>query len=242
MSKVVFVSGGTKGIGKEIALYFANKGFITIINGYSDIEAFESTVKQLKNINPQNHGYIGDLSKHETTLKILDLVYEKYGKVDVLINNLGKTEFSLFSSSNISNIRTLVDNNLYGYINPTHYITKHMIKEKSGVIINISSVFGEVGASCEVAYSVSKGAINTFTQALAKELAPSNILVNAIALGFCDTNMNSYLSEQEKTELCNDIPLGKSCEPIEVAKLCYYLACENRYITGQIIRQDGGWI
>ncbi len=241
MDKVVFISGSTKGIGKEIALYFGKKGYIVIINGKSDKVAFNETLEMLQAINPKNCGYLSDLSNFASAKEVFEDVFKKFLKIDVLINNLGTTSFELFTETPIENIETLVQNNIFGYINPTQLVAKQMINEKMGSIINISSVFGEFGGSCEVAYSLSKGAINSFTKALAKELAPSNILVNAITLGFCDTTMNSYLSDEDKEELVMDIPIGKACPPVEVAKLCYFLSEKNEYITGQLIRQDGGW-
>ncbi len=241
MDKVVFISGSTKGIGKEIALYFAKKGYIVIINGKSDKKAFDDTLEILQGINPKNSGFLCDLSSFESTKEVFQEIFKKFSKIDVLINNLGTTSFELFTETPMENIATLVQNNIFGYINPTQLVAKEMINEKSGSIINISSVFGEFGGSCEVAYSLSKGAINSFTKSLAKELAPSNIFVNAITLGFCDTAMNSYLSDEDKEALVMDIPIGKACPPVEVAKLCYFLAEKNEYITGQLIRQDGGW-
>ncbi len=242
MCKTVFISGSTKGVGKEIALYFAKKGYIVIVNGCTNEQNLKETVLNLQKYNEKNNGYLCDLSNYEKCNDLFDSIYEKYGNIDLLINNLGVTSFDLFTSTDIKDIQSLINNNLYGYINPTHIVAKKMIQNKKGNIINISSVFGEVGASCEVSYSLSKGAINTFTKSLAKEVAPSNILVNGITLGFCDTEMNSYLEEEDKKALCDEIPIGKSCSPVEVAKLCYFLAEENTYITGQLIRQDGGWI
>ncbi len=242
MHKTVFISGSTKGIGKEIALYFAKKGYIVIANGCTNKENLNNTILELKKYNDKSDGFLCDLSNYDECEKLFEKIYKTYGTIDVLVNNLGVTHFDLFTSTTINKVQSLINNNLYGYINPSHIVSKHMISKKRGHIINISSVFGEVGASCEVSYSLSKGAINTFTKALAKELAPSNILVNAITLGFCDTEMNSYLLDEDKEALCNEIPIGKPCPPIEVAKLCYFLATDNNYITGQLLRQDGGWI
>ncbi len=242
MRKIVFISGSTKGIGKEIALFFAKKNYIVLVNGCTNKKNLDDTVFELKKYNEKNNGYLCDLSNYDDCRNLFEKIYNEYGFIDILINNLGVTHFDLFTSTSMESIQTLINNNIYGYINPSHIVSKKMIAEKKGSIINISSVFGEVGASCEVSYSLSKGAINTFTKSLAKELAPSNIFVNAITLGFCDTEMNNYLEEDDKKALCDEIPIGKPCPPLEVAKLCYFLGEENKYITGQLLRQDGGWI
>ncbi len=240
--KVIFVSGSTRGIGYEIAMHFAKKGNIIIANGSKNKQALDRTILELKAINEQNTGYLCDLSDYNMTKKMFDDIYNKYKNVDVLINNLGVTDFDLFTFSTIDKIQATINNNLYGYINPTHIVAKKMANNKQGTIINISSVFGEVGASCEVAYSLSKGAINTFTKSLGKELAPSDVIVNAIAVGYVDTEMNSFLSEEEKQQLNYEIPMGKPCDIQEVARLCDYLVYNNSYMVGQVIRLDGGWV
>ncbi|MFV0519923.1 MAG: SDR family NAD(P)-dependent oxidoreductase [Lachnospirales bacterium] len=241
MDKVAFISGSTKGIGREIANFFAKKGYVVIVNGKKDKKALENTLLELKKINSKNIGFLCDLRDFTCCENMFKEIYKKFSKIDVLINNLGETSFELFTETSMGKMENLINNNIYGYLNPSQIVAKNMINHKEGHIINISSVFGEFGGSCEVAYSLSKGAINTFTKALAKELAPSNVFVNGVSLGFCDTSMNSYLSSEDKNTLIDEIPLGKACPPYEIAKLCFFLAEENKYITGQLIRQDGGW-
>ena len=136
----------------------------------------------------------------------------------------------------------LMDTNVGSVYNCCHFAIPHMVHEKCGKIINISSVWGIAGASCEAAYSASKGAVNALTRALAKELAPSNIQVNAIACGAIDTDMNAFLSEDERASLIEEIPAGRMGRAEEVGKLAYQLGSEDSYLTGQIIQLDGGWI
>lgn len=241
MNKVIFISGSTQGVGKEIALHFARLNDFVIINGCNNKTNFDQTLEQLKQINKNCSGYFCDLSQYDNAKQTIDDIVKKYGKIDVLINNLAIASYNTFDREPYDTIKKVVDTNIYGYINPTHSVVPYMLKEHLGVIINMSSVFGEFGASCEVAYSLSKGAINTFTKALAKELAPNGILVNGIELGFCDTKMNDNLSVCDKEDIASDIPLSRFCEPKEVASLCEFLVYKNSYIVGENIKLDGGW-
>lgn len=241
MNKVIFISGSTQGIGKELALHFARLNDLVIINGATNRENFDQTLKEIKQINKSCDGYFCDLSDYDNAKDTIDDIINKYGKIDVLINNLAIASYNTFDREPIDTIKKVVDTNIYGYINPTHRAVSYMLKEHLGTIINISSVFGEFGASCEVAYSLSKGAINTFTKSLAKELAPNGIIVNGIEVGFCDTKMNDNLSTDDKDDIASDIPLDRFCTPSEIASLCEFLVYKNSYIVGENIKIDGGW-
>ena len=165
-----------------------------------------------------------------------------FGGVDILINNAGISHIGLLSDMDIAAWNRILGTNLTSVFFTCKLAIPYMLQRKSGKIINISSVWGSVGASCEVAYSASKGGVNAFTRALAKELAPSNIQVNAIACGMIDTRMNDCFSEEERLALAEEIPSGRFGTPEEVAALALQLCTANDYLTGQIITLDGGWI
>ena len=169
-------------------------------------------------------------------------ILEQFGHVDVLVNNAGISRIGLFTEMKPEDWETVLRTNLTSVFNCCRLALPGMIREKSGRIINISSVWGCAGASCEAAYSAAKGGVNALTQALAKELAPSGISVNAIACGAIDTDMNASFSPEERASLEEEIPAGRFGSPEEVA-MCVWKLCETpRYLTGQIIRVDGGWI
>lgn len=170
------------------------------------------------------------------------MIREQFGHIDVLVNNAGISYVGLLTDMSEEDWNRVISSNLTSVFNCCSLAIPEMVRKKSGKIINISSVWGNVGASCEVAYSASKGGMNAFTKALAKELAPSNIQVNAIACGAIDTEMNSLLTDEELSELKNEIPAGRLGRAEEVADLVYQLSRDNTYLTGQIIGLDGGWI
>jgi 3-oxoacyl-[acyl-carrier protein] reductase len=159
---------------------------------------------------------------------------------DILINNAGISYVGLLQDMSPEEWRSVIDTNLTSAFNCSKCAIPYMLKKHSGRIVNISSMWGNVGASCEVAYSASKGGINTFTKALAKELAPSGIAVNAIAFGMVDTRMNAFLDEEEKASLIEEIPAGRILSPQESADIIYSVSMMNSYVTGQIITADGG--
>ena len=170
-------------------------------------------------------------------------LFAEIGGVDVLINNAGVAWMGLLTDMEVSDWRQVMGTNLDSLFFTCKLAVPYMVRKKSGKIINISSVWGSVGASCEVAYSASKGGVNSFTRALAKELAPSGIQVNAIACGVIDTDMNRrHLSTEDLEELCEEIPAGRMGEAKEVADLCLRICDGPEYLTGQVITMDGGWI
>ena len=174
---------------------------------------------------------------------MIDEIISTMGRIDILVNNAGISTVGLFMDSDEESINKIMNVNLMGPIYLTRHVINYMMVRKSGSIVNISSMWGEVGASCEVLYSASKGGMNLFTKALAKELAPSNIRVNGIAPGVIDTSMNSFLGEDDRKDLEEEIPLGRFGQSYEIGKLAVFLCSEDSsYITGQIIRADGGYI
>lgn len=241
--KVAIVTGGSRGIGKGIAIELAKAGCCLVINYKSNDEAAEKTMQEIKEMGAYAIKIKGDVSDYKFSKEMIKITLEKLGKVDILINNAGISKVGLFMDATSQELDDVLNVNLKGVINCSHNVVKEMIKQKSGSIINISSMWGEVGASCEVIYSASKGAINAFTKALAKELAPSNIRVNAIAPGVIDTQMNSFLTKGERESLVNEIPMMKFGEVRDVGMLVTFLASENsKYITGQVVTIDGGMI
>ena len=239
--KVAIVTGASRGIGKGIAIELAKAGATVVINYKSNDKAAEETLAVIRELGVYALKIKGDVSDYEFSRQMIETIVEKLGKIDILINNAGVSKVGLFMDATPEEWDSIVNVNLKGTINCSHSAVKEMIKQKSGSIINISSMWGNVGASCEVIYSASKGAINTFTKALAKELAPSNIRVNAIAPGVIDTEMNDWLSDDDREALVQEIPMMKFGEVQDVGMLVTFLASENsKYITGQVITIDGG--
>ena len=238
--KIALVTGASRGIGRAIAIELAKEGASIVINYSKDHDGAEKTLEEIKRVNGYGVLIKEDISSYENTKIMVDEIISTMGKIDILVNNAGISKIGLFMDSDKENIDHIMNVNLLGPI----YLTKHvMIPRKSGNIVNISSMWGETGASCEVLYSATKGGINLFTRSLAKELAPSNIRVNAIAPGVIDTPMNSFLTENEKSELEEEIPLGRFGKPEEVGRLTAFLCSDDSsYITGQVIRTDGGFI
>ena len=183
----------------------------------------------------------GDISDHTFVCSLFSQARDVFGGVDVLVNNAGISHIGLLTDLSIDDWNRVIATNLTSVYSCCHEAIPGMIRQKSGCIINISSVWGNAGASCEVAYSASKGGVNSFTKALAKELAPSNIAVNAIACGVIDTRMNKCFDEEERAALESEIPMGRFGKPQEVAALAWQLACSPAYLTGQILTIDGGW-
>ena len=241
--KVALITGASRGIGRAIAIEFARQGASVIINYSTDYEGAKETLEEVKRVSGYGIIIKGDISSFEKCNIIVEETLKIMGKIDVLVNNAGISYIGLFMEATEEEIQRIVSTNLLGAMYLTKYILKEMVSRKNGNIINISSMWGEVGASCEVLYSTTKGGLNAFTKALAKEVAPSNIRVNCIAPGVIDTKMNSFLGEEEKKALEEEIPLGRFGNPSEIGKLAVFLCSDDSsYITGEIIRADGGFI
>jgi len=241
--KVALITGASKGIGRAIAIEFTMQGASVVINYSTDDEGAKETLEEVENANGYGIIIKGDISSFQNCKIIVEEVLQVMGKIDILVNNAGISQIGLFMDATEDEIEKIISTNLLGAMYLTNQVLKDMISRKSGNIINISSMWGDVGASCEVLYSAAKGGLNSFTKALAKEVAPSNIRVNAISPGVINTKMNSFLGEEEKKALEEEIPLGRFGEPSEIGKIAVFLCSEaSSYITGQIIRADGGFI
>ena len=237
VNKVVVVTGSSRGIGANIVKTLAKKGYRVILN-YNKSENYAQNVqKELINVDI----FKADVSKKEEAVSLINFAIEKYGKIDVLINNAGISQSKLFTDLTDEDWNNIINSNLNSAFFCSREAAKNMIHNKSGLIINISSIWGITGASCEVAYSTSKAALNGFTKALAKELGPSNIRVNAIAPGIINTDMNNYLSNEELESIKEETPLERIGETIDISKCVEWLIKDN-YTTGQIISINGGWV
>lgn len=240
--KTVLVTGSSRGIGKAIALKFAKEKYNIIINGANNRDNLDKTKSEIEMYGVSCLAYLGDMGCYNTAKNLFCKIKEEFGSIDVLVNNAGISYIGLLTDMTAEDWNKVISTNLTSVFNCCSLAIPDMVRKKSGSIINISSVWGNVGASCEVAYSASKGGMNAFTKALAKELAPSNIKVNAIACGAIDTEMNHFLNDEELSQLKVEIPAGRLGTPEEVADLVFYLADKNDYLTGQVIGLDGGWI
>lgn len=241
MNKTVLITGASRGIGKAIAIKFAKEGYKIAINSNKSKKELEETKEELLSCNIPVFAMQGDVGIYDFCKNFVSEVIANLGSVDILINNAGISHIGLFSEMTPDEWNNIINTNLTSVYNLSSLVIPDMVRNKSGKIVNISSVWGNVGASMEVAYSASKGGMNSLTKALAKELAPSNIQVNAIACGAIDTKMNSFLAAEELTCLIDEIPASRLGKPEEVAKLAFNLCTGNNYLTGQIIGLDGGW-
>ena len=241
MSKVIIITGASRGIGRETAKLLARNGHTVIANYNKSEEKAKELQEELKKENINIDIYKADVSKREGCKALVEYAIEKYNHIDVLVNNAGISIWGQFTDLTDTEIDEIIRTNLYSAIAMSQEVSKHMIHEKQGCIINMSSIWGMVGASCEVAYSVTKAGIDGLTKALAKELGPSNIRVNSIAPGAIETEMNSRLTKEEKAVLEMETPLGKLGKPIDIAKTINWLI-EDEFTTGQIISPNGGWV
>lgn len=240
--KTVLVTGSSRGIGKAIAIKFAKEGYNVAINGASHEGKLLQTKSEIEQYKVSCLAFMGDMGSYDKARELFTLINEQFGYLDVLVNNAGISYIGLLTDMSPQEWNRVITTNLTSVYNCCSLAIPHMVKSKNGNIVNISSVWGNIGASCEVAYSASKGGMNAFTKALAKELAPSNIQVNAIACGAIDTEMNHFLTDEELLQLTNEIPAGRLGRVEEVANLVYQLSHHNNYLTGQIIGLDGGWV
>ncbi len=242
MKKTIVITGASRGIGKAIAIELAGKDTNIVINCVNNVDKLNGVKSIIEEKGSVCETFIGDMGNYSDVQKMFDMCLQRFGQVDVLINNAGISVVGLFQDMGENEWHRICNTNIDSVFNCCNFAVKDMMKRHCGKIINISSVWGLYGASCEVAYSATKGAVNSFTKALAKELAPSGIQVNAVACGAIDTEMNGHLSDDDKASLAEEIPAGRFGSPQEVAKLVKSLSGMNSYLTGQIITLDGGWI
>lgn len=240
--KSAIITGASRGIGQALAQKLAETfGYIAVCcqNSAQELSLAAQSIEQT---GCRCHAFVGDVSDYNFTSEMIDTVIAEAGKIDALVNNAAISAVGLFTDMTPKEWQRILDVNLTSVYNTCHCAVPHMVHEKSGHIINISSVWGLAGASCEVAYSAAKGAVNSFTKALAKELAPSRIAVNAIAFGAVDTSMNSHLSAEEIRSLEEEIPYGRMAAPEEAAACISNILNMPSYMTGEIIKFDGAWI
>ena len=238
MNQTALITGASRGIGRAIAIRFAKAGYHLVLTCRTRIKDLYTLAAQLETeygirclAIQADMGYMEDVCK----------VFEQIETVDVVVNNAGISYVGLLSDMTVESWQELMRVNLDACFYVSKLSISRMLPKHSGKIINISSVWGNAGASMEVAYSASKGGVNAFTKALAKELAPSNIQVNAIACGIIDTDMNAHLTEEDLISLKEQIPADRIGNVNEVAELVLQTALAPSYMTGQIITIDGGW-
>ncbi|MCL2215687.1 MAG: SDR family oxidoreductase [Defluviitaleaceae bacterium] len=245
-SRVVLVSGSSRGIGLGIAKAFAAQGDSIVLNAREDAAQLERAVNELREAfpaNPKITGILADLADYESSERLFAQVEAEFGAVQVLINNAGAAHFGLFTDMSPPEIHGILAANLHTALNASHRAIPNMVSAKTGTIINITSIWGITGASCETVYSAAKAGVVGLTKSLAKELAPSGICVNAIACGAFETRMNDRLSKDEKNAFAESIPLGRFGLPQEAGDLAVFLASEKAaYLTGQVIPLDGGFL
>lgn len=240
MAQTVFITGGTRGIGRKTAELFWNNGYNVVIT----FEKSEKTAKEMKKEYPERFLAIKcDVSKSEDVKMAFEICKKTFGGADILINNAGISNEKMLCDFSEEEWDRMFDVNVKGMFNTVKEAYGYMVNKKNGNIINISSIWGMVGASCEVPYSASKAAIIGFTKALAKELGPSGIRVNCVAPGVIDTDMNKVHGTDVMEELKEETPLGRIGTPEDVAKAVLFLASEDSsFITGQVISPNGGFI
>lgn len=241
MSKVVIITGASRGIGRELAKQLSISDFNVVANYNNSYDEALQLKKELNLLNKNIDIFKADVSKRIEVKDLINFTLSKYGKIDILINNAGISKTQLFQDVSDDDWNTLINNNLYSAFCVTQECLPTMINQKSGCIINISSVWGMVGSSCESIYSISKAGIDAMTKSLAKELGPSNIRVNSIAPGFIDTDMNKHYSNDDFEAIKSETPLGKIGKPYNIAQ-CVKWLIDDTFTTGQIISINGGWI
>ncbi|CDB90946.1 MAG: elongation factor P 5-aminopentanone reductase [Christensenellales bacterium] len=242
MNKTVVVTGASRGIGRAVSIYYAQNGFNVCICCRKNSEMLEKVRQEILNYGVECIAYTGDIGNFQKCETFFKLIAQSYSKIDILVNNAGISHIGLLQDMSPDEWHNIVEANLTSVFNCCKLAIPIMLSRHAGKIVNISSVWGCVGASTEVAYSATKGGINSFTKALAKELAPSNIQVNAIACGIIDTDMNGFLNDDELQSVLDEVPAGRIGKPEDVAKLAFDITNTSDYLTGQVIKLDGGWI
>ena len=243
MEKCALITGATRGIGKQIAITLAKQGYNIALNYRKENEELENTKKEIEEIGVQVLAVKGDVANFEECENFVKQVIERFGQIDVLVNNAGITKDMLLMRMKKEDFEQVIDTNLVGTFNVTKNVVPYMMKARSGRIINISSVVGISGNAGQTNYSASKAGIIGFTKSLAKEIASRNILVNAVAPGFIETNMTDVLKDDVKQEIAKNIPLRRMGTTQDVANVVKFLASDDSsYITGQVINIDGGML
>lgn len=240
MNEVAIVTGGARGIGKAIVKKLAEKK-ITVIANYNNSEKEAIDLKEeFEKKNIKIEIIKADVSQKDECIKLVNYVLNKYGKIDILINNAGISKVQLIDEVTVKDWNEMINTNLYSAFCMCQLVIPGMIKRKKGNIINISSIWGIVGASQEILYSITKAGMDGLTKGLAKEVGPSNIRVNSIAPGCIDTDMNKELTKEDINQIIDDTPLERIGKPEDIAECVEWLIKDN-FTTGQVISINGGW-
>lgn len=240
-NKIVLVTGAGRGIGASIAKRFASEGAEVIVNYSGNDEAAQKTVDEITATGGQTQKYKCSVNDSESVKVMIDEIIKEFGRIDILVNNAGITKDGLMLRMTDEDFDRVIDVNLKGTFNCTKYVSKYMLKQKSGKIINISSVVGLSGNAGQVNYSASKAGIIGITKSAAKELSSRGITVNAVAPGYVDTDMTKVLSDNIRNEILKNIPLQRMGNVEDISNCVAFLASEDAsYITGQVISVDGG--
>ena len=243
IKKAAIVTGGSGGIGSAVSRKLAQAGYLTAIAYNKGKEAAESLAAELRGAGFTAEAFHYDIADADSTAEFLSEVEKSFGECELLVNNAGIADIGLFTDLTDERLYELMNTNMFGHMRLTKAVLPQMIRRHSGSIVNISSVWGESGASCEVAYSAAKAGLIGFTKALAKECAPGGVRVNCVSCGLIDTKMNSTLSDDDLNAVIDEIPMGRIGTPDDIANAVMFLAEESSsYITGQVIRVDGGWL
>ena len=241
MSKVVVVTGASRGIGRNIAYNLAVNGYRVIANYNNSEQEALKLKEQLEEKGIEIDLFKANISKRTEVVKLIEFAIEKYNRIDVLINNAGIAQEKLFTDITDEDFDKMMKINLYSAFYTTQEAVKYMLREHEGCIINISSIYALTGGSCEVHYSMTKAGLDGMTKALARELGPSNIRVNSIAPGAIDTDMNSYLTDDDWKQIIEETPLKKIGYPIDITR-CVKWLIEDEFTTGQVISPNGGMV
>ncbi len=243
MDKVALITGAARGIGKQIAITLAKEGYNIALNYRTNTDSIIELKDQIESYGVKCLLIQGDVSVYEDTERMTNETIEEFGKIDVLVNNAGITKDTLLLRMKEEDFESVINVNLIGTYNMTKNVSSHMMKARNGRIINVSSVVGVSGNAGQSNYSASKAGIIGFTKSLAKELASRNILVNAVAPGFIETDMTKVLKDDVKEKIFEQIPLKREGKAEEVANVVKFLASnDSSYITGQVINIDGGML
>lgn len=242
MLRTILITGASSGIGAATAIAFAKPNNRLILVSRKNREGLKKIEDEARKMGAEILSILADVSDYEDCKSVVQQGVERFGTIDLLVNDAGISHIGLFQDMTPDEWQHIMNVNIGSVMNLCHLVIPSMVHRHHGRIINISSVWGNVGASCEAVYSASKGAINSFTKALAKELAPSNIQVNTIAFGAIETPMNAWLSKEEAEALADEIPAGREGTKEEAAQMICMVADAPDYLTGQIITMDGGWI
>jgi 3-oxoacyl-[acyl-carrier protein] reductase len=241
--KTAVVTGASRGIGRAIAIKLASLGANIILNYRSDIKSVQEVMDVIESVGGKAVAVQGDVSSFFESEKIVKAAVENFGSIDILVNNAGITKDGLLLRMKEEDFDSVIDVNLKGTFNCVRHASPFMVKQRSGRIINMSSVVGVTGNACQVNYSASKAGVIGITKSVARELASRGITVNAVAPGFIQTDMTDALSEKVKEGLIRDIPLKRFGKPEDIAELvCFLVSDGGSYITGQVINVDGGMV